>query len=95
MANLSIVYHSDAMGNCLPSNWFKTTNCKILHLNFSDFFRQSVTKLIGKTAIWEISCFYPLPPFNNVEKQGAKVALSYVTGSQHCIGEEGDFKHNF
>ena len=27
--------------NCLSSRWLKTTNCKMLHLNFSDFFRQS------------------------------------------------------
>ena len=44
---------------------------------------------MGKTAIWAISYFYPLPAFNNVEKQGAKVALSYVMGSQHCIGVGG------
>ena len=30
---------------------------------------QSVTKIMGKTAIGAISCFYPLPPLNNVEKQ--------------------------
>ena len=29
---------------------------------------QSVTKIMGK-AIRTISCFYPLPPLNNVEKQ--------------------------
>ena len=79
------------MGNCLPSKGFKTTNHKILHLNFSDFFRQSVTKIMGKTALWAISCFYPLPPLNNVEKERAKLASSYVMGLQHCIGGEGDF----
>ena len=52
---------------------------------------QSVKKIMRKTAIWEISCFYPLPPLNNVEKQRAKVASSYIIGSQHCIGGEGDF----
>ena len=30
---------------------------------------QSVTKIMGKTAIRTISCFYPLPPLNNVEKE--------------------------
>ena len=50
-----------------------------------------MTKIMTKTAIWAISRFYPLSPFNNVEKQGAKVASSYVMGSQHCIGGEGDF----
>ena len=65
----------------------------MLHLNFSDFFRQSVTKIMGKTAIWAISCFcvYPFSPLSNVEKQRAKLASSYVTGSQHCVGGEGDF----
>ena len=79
------------MGNCLPSKWFKTTNCKILHLNFSDFFRQSVTKIMGKAATWEISCFYPPPPPKNVAKQQAKLVSSYIMGSQHCIKGEGDF----
>ena len=74
------------MGNCLPSMWFKRTNCKILHSNFSDFFRQSVIKIMGKIAIWAISYFYPLPPLNNVEKQPAKFPSSYFMGSQHCIG---------
>ena len=50
-----------------------------------------MTKIMGKTAIWAISCFFPLPPLNNVEKQTAKLAPSYVMGSQHCIGGEGDF----
>ena len=46
---------------------------------------------MGKTAIRTILCFYPVPPLNNVEKQIAKVASSYVTASQHCIGGEGRF----
>ena len=46
---------------------------------------------MGKTAIWAISCFYSFPPLNNVEKQQAKFASSYVMGLQHCIGGEGDF----
>ena len=45
----------------MPSKWFKTTDCKTLHLSFSDFFKQPVTKIMGKTAIWKISCFYPFP----------------------------------
>ena len=52
---------------------------------------QSVTTIMGKTAIWAISCFYPLPPLNSVEKQLAKFASSYVMGPQHWIGVEGDF----
>ena len=70
---------------------FKTTKCKVLRLNISDFFRQSVTKIIEKTAIWAISCFYPLPPLNNVEKDWAKFASGYVMGLQYCTGGEGDF----
>ena len=53
--------------------------------------RQSVTKIMGKTAIWTISCFYSLPPFRNVEKQWAKLVSSYVMGLQHCIEGEGRF----
>ena len=79
------------MCNCLASVRFKTTNCKLVQLDFSDFSKQSVTKIMGKTASWEILCFYPLPPLNNVEKQQAKLASTYVLGSQHCIGGEGDF----
>ena len=30
---------------------------------------QSVTKIMGKTAIRTISCFYSLPPLTNVEKE--------------------------
>ena len=52
-------------------------------------------KIMGKTAIWTILCFYHLYPLNNVEKQWAKVALSYVIGWQHCIGGQGKFKHTF
>ena len=59
---------------------------------------QSVTKNMVKTATWTISCFYHLPSLNNVEKQWAKLASSYVMGassyvmrSQHCIGKEEGF----
>ena len=83
------------MGNCMPSKCFKTTDCKIAHLNFSDFFRQSVTKIMGKTAVWTFSCFYPLPHLNNVEKQCAKLALNYVMVWQHCIGGEGESLNTF
>ena len=30
---------------------------------------QSVTKIMGKTAIWTILSFSPLPPLKNVEEQ--------------------------
>ena len=69
----------------------KKTKCKILHLNFSDFFRQSVTKIMGKTAIWAILCFYTLPPLNNVDKQRERLESNHVMGSQHCIGGKGGF----
>ena len=73
---------------------------------FSDIFRQfwqfmfgltpvrslqSVTKVMGKADIWVISCFYSLPPLNNVEKTRVKLASSYVVRSQHCIEGEQDF----
>ena len=35
-----------------------------------------MTKIMGKTDFWLTFCFYPLPS-----------ELSYVMGSQHCIGE--------
>ena len=79
------------MGKIMTSKRFKTTNCKILHLRFPGFFRQSVTKIMGKTAIRTISYFSPLPPLNNVEKHGAKLKSSYVMGLQHCVGGEGRF----
>ena len=66
---------------------------------------QSVTKIMGKTVFWITSCFYPLPPLTNAEKQCAKLATSYVMGwkfasgyvmgSQHCIGGEGGFLRDF
>ena len=46
---------------------------------------------MGKTPIWAISCFYPLPSLKNVEKQRVKLASSYVMGSQHGVGVEVDF----
>ena len=52
---------------------------------------QSVTKIMGETAIWAISCSYPLLPLNNVGKQREKLASNYVMGSQQCIRGEGDF----
>ena len=41
---------------------------------------------MGKTAIWTVLCFSPLPPLNNVEEQLAKLASSNVVGSEHFIG---------
>ena len=52
---------------------------------------QSVIKIMGKTTLWTIFCFSPPYPLNNVEKKWAKLMSSDVTGSQHCIGGEGDF----
>ena len=45
-------------------------------------------ELMEITAILAIWCFTPL---SNVEKKRAIFASSYVMGSQHCIGGEGDF----
>ena len=52
---------------------------------------QSVTKIMGKTAVWTILCFSPLPRLNNVEEQRAKLVPGNVIGSQHCIGGDGKF----
>ena len=50
---------------------------------------------MGKTAIWTVLCFSPLPALNNVEEQLAKLASSIVVGSEHFIGAgnggEGEF----
>ena len=75
-------YHDEFMAICfiVISDLSKAFNCI-----------QSVTKYMGKTAIWAILCSYPLPTLNNVEKQQAKFASSYVMSSQNCIGGEGDF----
>ena len=75
----------------MPSIWFKMNNSKIPLLKFCRFFRQSVTKIMGKTAIWTILCFSPVPPLNNVEEQWAKLSSSNVISSQHCIGGEEGF----
>ena len=77
------MYHSEAIGNFMPLKRFKTTNCKIVHLSFSDTFTQSVTKNM------RISYFWLLPPLNNVKKEQAKLGSSYVMGWQYCIEEEG------
>ena len=41
---------------------------KTIQINFTGNL-QSVTKIMGKTAIWTILCFSPLLPLSNVEKQ--------------------------
>ena len=52
---------------------------------------QSVTEILGKTAISTILCLPPRPLLNNVEEQWAKLASSNVMGSQHSIGGEEEF----
>ena len=39
------------MRKCMPSMLLKLSNSKIPHFKFYRFFRQSVIKLMGKTAI--------------------------------------------
>ena len=58
---------------------------------FTTLQQQSVTKMMGKTATWTMSYFYPLSPLNNVEKQSEKRASSYVMGLPHCIGWDVGF----
>ena len=45
---------------------------------------------MGKTAMWRILAFSPLPPLNNVEEQWARLLSSNVVGSQHYIAGEGE-----
>ena len=47
--------------NTLP--YESENKCSVVHI------LQSVTKIMGKTAIWTVLCFSPLPPLNNVGKQ--------------------------
>ena len=69
-------------------NEFLTAELKVFNMPHI----QSVTKIMGKTAIWTILCFYLLNPLNNVDKQWAKFVSSYVVGLQHYIGQEGEFQ---
>ena len=75
----------------MPSIWFKMSNCKIPDLKFRRFSRESVEKIMGKTAILTMVCFSPLPLLKNAEEEWVKPALSHVMGLQHCIGGEGKF----
>ena len=54
-------YNSDVMGKCMPSIWFKMSNCKIPHIKYCIFFRQPVPKIIGKPTIWTILCLSAFP----------------------------------
>ena len=75
----------------MPSISRKMTSSKIPHFKFYRFFRQSVTKIMGETAIWTVLSFSPVSPFNNVEEQWAKLASKTAMGSQRCTGREGEF----
>ena len=55
------------------------------------FHLHSVTKIIETTAIRTMSWFYTLFSLDNAEKQGVKLASSYVMGPLHCIGGQGVF----
>ena len=57
------IRHSDVMGNCLSSKWFKPTNCKILHLIFSDVFQTISDKNYGKNYYLGNFMFLPPSPF--------------------------------
>ena len=53
-----------------------------------DFFRQSLTKIMGKYAIWRIFHPFPLSPLNNVVERWKKLRSALFMASQHCIGGE-------
>ena len=48
LQKLKDFYNSDVIGNCMPSKWFKRTNCKIPHLKFFRFFQTVSDKLWEK-----------------------------------------------
>ena len=54
-----------------------------------DFFQRISDKKYWKKCYLDNSI--PLPLLNNVEKQRAKVASSYVMGFRYCVGGEGEF----
>ena len=74
------------MGKCMPSKSFKTTKCKIIHLHFPDFFKQSLTKIMGKNCV--STPFLPLTMLRNNEQ-----ILRQAMLRDHNIvyGERGDF----
>ena len=58
----------------------KQSTVKHHNWNFLDFFRQSVTKIVGKTTIWTIFCFSSFPPLTLLRNNGKKNASSFVMG---------------
>ena len=54
-----------------------------------DFFRQSLTKIMRKYAIWWIFHPFPLSPLNNVVERWKKLRSALFMASQHCIGGKG------
>ena len=76
----------------MSSIWLKMSNSKIPHFRFCRFFKQSVTKIMGKTVNWAILCFSPLLPLNNVEEQWAKLRQAILWVRNIVSGESGSFK---
>ena len=83
------------MGNACLQFDLKQATLKYHSSNFLYFFKQSVTKSMGKTAICIILYFYPLPALKNVNKQWAILVSSYVMGWQHCKWGEGEVQTHF
>ena len=79
----------------MSSIWLKMSNSKIPHFKFCRFFKQSVTKIMGKTVNWAILCFSPLLPLNNVEEQWAKLRQAILWVRNIVSGESGSFKCTF
>ena len=59
-------FNSFTTAKYLPRS-FSRKVCISFNLKVKDL--QSVTKIMGKTAIWKIFCFSPIPPLNNLENQ--------------------------
>ena len=73
-------------------------------LKFSQIFKlsnylnclQSVTKIMGKTAIRTISCFYPLPRLNKILETMSKTCVQLCYGFATLYRERGRiFKYTF
>ena len=50
------------MGNCMPTKWFRMTNCKIAHLRVFIFFQTISDKNYGKSCYLDNFLFLPSSP---------------------------------
>ena len=88
-ARLSKFYHLSNIVKDSPLCLIHHYTCHKMQI--FHFHLHSVTKIIETTAVRTMSWFYTLFSLDNAEKQGVKLASSYVMGLLHCIGGQGVF----